>query len=201
MMHLSVVMWSFKIVLCNKDCDLKLCKDVSDYIKNADDCRGTAAVVYRFTTQALSMIPLTGINNFYSGNYFNAVFEVLEGVIVLFSLRQCCRLNDVLHTDDDPLLACRPYAFWSFLLAVINVVRYVTICLSTKSFQLYEFSLMLTTVVIFLLFYCCARGCANKKCWIVSSVVNAIVVALMEIARDIYMTSYSDSDGNGCPFI
>ena len=42
-------------------------------IKNVDECRGTAAVS-RYTTVALSVIPLTGIGNFHSGNYFDAMF-------------------------------------------------------------------------------------------------------------------------------
>ena len=73
-------MWSFKVVLCNKDCDLKSCRSVDDYIKNLDSCRGTAAV-YRYTTVALSMIPLTGISNFYSGNTFDAVFKLANSTI------------------------------------------------------------------------------------------------------------------------
>ena len=78
-------MWSFKIVFGNKDCDLKSCKSVDDYINNLDDYRGTAAV-YRYFTVGLSMIPLTGISNFYSGNSFNGVFELAEGLIALFSI-------------------------------------------------------------------------------------------------------------------
>ena len=194
-------MWSFKIVLCNKDCDLKLCKDVNDYIKNADDCRGTAAVSYRSTTIILSMIPLSGINKLYSGNYFDAVFEGLEGVIALISICKCyccCRyLDDVRKDDNHPLLACR--ACRSFLLILINVARYVISEVSTESLQLYEFSLMMTSIVIPLLFFCC--GCVKKKCWFVSIILNLITVGLMEVTRDIYMATYSDSDGNGCPFV
>jgi len=85
-------MCNFKIVLCNKDCDLKLYKDVNDYIKNVDDCRGKAAVSYRLTTIILSMIPLSGISKIYSRNYFDAVFEGLEGGITLFSIFQCYSL-------------------------------------------------------------------------------------------------------------
>ena len=49
-------------MLGHEDCDLKSCKNVDDYIKNLDDCRGTAAV-YRYFTVRLSMIPLTGFGN------------------------------------------------------------------------------------------------------------------------------------------
>ena len=196
-------MWSFKIVLCNKECDLKLCKDVNDYIKNADDCRGTAAAVYRSTTQALSIIPLSGINKIYSGNYFDAVFEVLEGVIALISIFYCCccccNFDDVCKDDDHPLLAWG--TILSFLLAFIDVVRYVISEASIESFQLYEFSLMITSIVIFLVFFCCGFHSANKSCWIASFILNVIAVGLMEMIRDIYMATISDSDGNGCPFV
>jgi len=196
---LQLALWSFKIVLCNKDCDLKLCKDLSDYIKNADDCRGTAAV-YRSYTQVLSMIPLpaAGISKIYSGNYFDAVFEILEDVIALLSICHCCCLCDTRNVDDDPLLACG--AFWSFLLAVINVVRYVICQALTESYQLsYELSLMITSLAISLVFCCC--GCANNRCWIASLILNVIAVGLMEMIRDFYMATYSDTDGNGCPFV
>ena len=107
--YTHVVMWSFKIVLCNKDCDLKSCKNVDDYITNLDDCRGTAAV-YRYFSIGLGMIPLTGICNFYSGNNFDGVFELVEGLVALFSIWcgciYCC--DEIQHRNDNthPLLVC-----------------------------------------------------------------------------------------------
>ena len=191
-------MWSFKTVLCNKDCDLKLCKNVDDYIKNFDDCRGTAAV-NRIITIGLSMIPLTGISNFYCGNIFDGVFELAEGLIALLSI--CCGCiyccDEIQYRNDDsciPLLVC-----WSLLLAAISIVRCVVCTILTNSFELYEFSLAMTTVVISLIFCCC--GCADRRCLIVSAIVNMIAVGLMEIIRDVYMASYNENDGNGCPFV
>ena len=193
-------MWNFKIVLCNKDCDLKSCRSVDDYINNLDNCRGTAPV-YRHTTIALSKIPLTGISNFYSGNTFDGVFELVEGLVALFSIccctccLYCCEGFQHRH-DDNPVLYCQ--LFWSLLLAAINIVRYV-IC--TNSFEIsYEFFLAMVTVVIPLIF--CRCGCVvEKRCLIASAIVNVIVVGLMEMIKDGYMAANNENDGNGCPFI
>ena len=201
-----VVMWSFKIVVCNNDCDLKSCKNVDDYIKNLDECRGTAAV-YRYTTAALSFIPLTGIGNFYSARKFDAVFEIIEGIIAFLTVCCCCAYccDDLRGRDDDnPLLGFE--LLLSFLLAVVSIVRCIMCtAASIENFDLlellyhYEFYLSMVTVVISLIFCCC--GCAERKCWIASAILNVIVVAVMEIIRDVYMAINNENDGNGCPFI
>lgn len=184
-------MWSFKIVLC---------RSVGHYIKNLDDCRGIAAV-YRSTTVALSLIPLTGIGNFYSGNSFDGNFELAEGLIALFSLWcgcvYCCNEFQRRH-DDNPLLCCE--LIWSLLLAAINIVRYIICAVSTNSLEFnYELSLAMVTVVISLIF--CYCGCAEKRCLIGSGIVNVIVVGLMEMIRDVHKAANNENDGNGCPFI
>ena len=198
-------MWSFKIVVSNNDCDLKSCKNVDDYIKNLDECRGTAAV-YRYTTAALSVIPLTGIGNFYSGRKFDAVFEIIEGIIALLVTCCCCCaycLDNLHHhndDDDNPLLCCE--LFWSLLLAVVSIVRCI-MCTETsienfdllELFNHYEFYLAMVTVVISLIFCCC--GCVNRRCWITSAILNVIVVAVMEISRDLYVAFKHEND----PFI
>jgi len=59
---------------------------------------------------------------------------------------------------------------------------------SIELFQLYEFSLMMTSLVISLLFYGC--GCANKICWVVSLILNVTAIGLMEMVRNTnYMVS------------
>ena len=193
-------MWSFKIVLGNKECDLKLCKDVSEYIKNTDGCRGTTGV-YKSLAIGLSLIPLTGISNFYCGNILNGIFEAIEGLIILFAIGCCCCYfcEDTLDDNIDiPFLLCE--SFCSLLLAAINILRYAICQLdSIDSFKLYEFSLMMTSLAISLIFCCC--GYADKRGWITSIIINAIVVGLMEVIRDVYMDIYNENDGNGCPFI
>ena len=77
--------------------------------------------------------------------------------------------------------------------------RCIVCTVLTNSFEVYEFSLAMTTVVISLIFCCC--GCAERKCWIASAILNVIVVGLMETIRDVYMASYNENDGNGCPFV
>ena len=97
-------MWSSKIVFGNKDCDLKSCRSVGDYIKNLDDCRGTAAV-YRYFTVGLSMIPLTGISNFYSGNSFDGAFELVEGLVAIWcGCIYCC--DEFQRRDDSSPCHC-----------------------------------------------------------------------------------------------
>ena len=198
-----VVMWSFKIVLCSKDCDLKLCKSLKDYINNIDECRGTAAV-YRSTTIGLSLIPLTGFGNFYSGNKFDGAFKIAEGIIALLSICCCCAyVNGSPHNDDDLILACE--LFWSVLLMAVNIVRYAMCIASTNSFDsynyAYEFCLMMTTMAISLIFGCCGCASRRKRPWIVSAILNVIVVILMETIRDVYMAANYENDWNGCPFI
>ena len=147
------------------------------------------------------MIPLTGICNFYSGNNFDGVFELVEGLIALFSI--CCGCiyccDEIQHRNDDthPLLVCELAC--SLLLAAISIVRCVICTVLTNSFELYEFSLAMTTVVISLIFCCC--GCADRRCLMASTIVNVIVVGLMETIRDVYMASYNENDGNGCPIV
>ena len=58
---------------------------------------------------------------------------------------------------------------------------------------------MMTTLVISIISCCC--GCADKRCWIISAIVNITVIELMEMARDVYIAVYSEKDGHGCPFI
>lgn len=181
----------------SKDCDLKLCKDVNEYINNFDECRGTAGV-YRYLTVGLSVIPLTGIGNVYSGNTFDAVFELLEGMVALVAICAFCGYcADDMPNDCHPALVCE--SICSFLLVIINVVRYAICQASADSFMLYEFSLLTTTTIITFVFSCCGC-CAEKRCFIVLF-INVIVVIVMEVIRDIYNASYNENDWNGCPFI
>ena len=193
-------MWSFKSVLCTKECDLKSCKDLSDYIQNVDKCRGTAAV-HRYTTKLLSFIPFTGISNFYSGNKFSAVFEVIEGVTVVFLIFCCCCCccSDTLSDHEKQHLLAFG-SLWSILITAINIVRYVICDALAGSFELnYEFSLMVTSLVISII--SCLCGWGDKRCWIITTFINIIVIGVMEVARDVYMASNSENDGYGCPFI
>ena len=85
-------------MLCNKDCDLKSCRSVDDYIKNLGNCRETAAA-YRYLTVGLSMIPLTGISNFYRRNSFDALFELAKGLVTLISIcDQICKKGSYTRT-------------------------------------------------------------------------------------------------------
>ena len=194
-------MLSFKSVPCTKDCDLKSCKDLNEYIQNIDKCRGTAGV-YRLTTKVLSFIPFTGSSNFYSGYKFSAVFELIEGIIILLLMCYygccCCVCDDTTNDEKWSLLAFG--SFWSFLLTAINILRFAICEALAGSFELnYEFFLMMTTLVISIISSCI--GCADKRCWIVSTIVNITVIELMEMARDVYIAIISENDGHGCPFI
>ena len=63
-------------------------------------------------------------------------------------------------------------------------MRYVICAISTNSFEFsYELSLAMITTVILLIFCCC--GCAEKRCFIASAIVNVTVVVLMEMIRDV----------------
>ena len=195
-------MWSFKSALCAKDCDLKACKDVSDYIKNLDECRGTAGV-YRYISIGLSFIPFTGISNFYSGNDFSAVFELAEGVIALilicFCYRICC--DDYLSDEDETiLLACE--SIWNFVLAAINILRFVICEALADSLELnYEFFIMMITLAIAAIYCYCGVVSGNKRRWMVGAIINVIVIGVTEVARDVYIATYSENAGDGCPFI
>ena len=195
-------MWNFKSVPCTKDCDLKSCKDLNDYIQNVDKCRGTAGV-YRLVTKLLSFIPFTGASNFYSGNKFSAVFELIEGIVVLILLFTCCSCccccfnNTVTNDEKQSLLAIA--SMWSFLLTAINIVRFVICEALADSFELnYELALMMMTLVLSIISCCC--GWADERGWIVSTIVNIILIELVEMARDVYIAVYNEKDGHGCPF-
>ena len=192
-------MWNFKSVVCTKECDLKSCKNLNDYIRNLDECRGTA-VVYRYIAVGLSFIPFTGISNFYSGNDFSAVFELAEGILLILLCCFCwCCCNDDLSDDDEMiLLACE--SVWSFLIAAVNIVRFVICEALADSLELnYEFFVMLITLVIAIV--SCFGGCVEKRCWMAGAILNVIVIGLMEVTRDVYMAINSENAGNGCPFI
>ena len=192
-------MWSFKIV-CSKECDLKSCKSLDDFIKNLDDCRGNAAVK-KYIAVVLSVIPLTGLGNFYSGNKFDGIFELAEGIIVLISICCCCIHCRCDENGDDSYEMFTCELFCSYLLMLINIVRFMVYAALTYSFDSYKFCLMITTVVISLIFSCC--GCATKEkiCWIAPIIVNVVVVVLMELIRDVYIAASNENDWNGCPFI
>ena len=182
MLHANdLVLWSFKSVVCMKDC-------------------GSAAV-YRYAAIELSFIPFTGISNFYSGNNFSAVFEVIEGVVVLILICSCCCCyHDHSISDDEKESLLAMNSVGSFILTAINILRCIICEASAGSFELnYEFSLMLTTLVITVISCCC--GCAEKRSWVVTTFINIIVIGVMEVARDVYVATTSENDGNGCPFI
>ena len=192
-----VVMWSFKSVLGTKECDLKACKDVSDYIKNLDECRGTAGL-YRYMAVGLSFIPLTGISNFYSGDDFSAVFELAEGIMALILIccfSWCCCIDD---DDEAFILLCE--SLWSFILAIINILRFIICEALADSLEFnYECFVMVVTLA-FAIISCCG-GCIDKRCWMACAIMNIIVVGVMEVVKDIVMGMYGENAGNGCPFI
>ena len=162
--------------------------------KNLDDC---IAAVHR----SISKITYEGIVDFYKKNIPDAVCEALEYVIALFVVvcyfGYCCVNKRPYHDDNHPVLYIA--TLLSFLLAFINIVRYAICEVQKDSFQAYEFSLMMTTLIIALIFGCC--GCASKKCWIASATINVIIVGLMEMSRVVYMASNNENDWNGCSLV
>ena len=85
-----------------------------------------------------------------------------------------------------------------YVLKALTVVKVVLIFFSGP-FEWYEFAIMITSMLISFISYCCVRH-SNITCWI-ASIVNAIVVGIMEMARDVNMAKYSENDGKGCPLI
>ena len=87
------VMWTIRPTLCSSvlECDLKLCKSLDDYKKNIDNCREPNEAVHRKDVIWWSYIPFTGIGNFYSYNKLHGGFELVEGLVLLFTMYcSCC---------------------------------------------------------------------------------------------------------------
>ena len=195
-------MWTITPALCSSvlECDLKLCNSRDDYIKNTDNCRQPDEAVHRNDVIWWSYIPFNGIRNFYSYNKCYRGFELVEGLVFLYAIFSSCCYCCVDHLKKDPssVPLCH-LAFSSIILTAVTVVKVVAI-ICNGSFEWYEFAIMIMSILISFI-SCNCNSRSNLRCWMISAFVNAIVVGVMEVARDVYMANYSENDGKGCPFI
>ena len=199
-------MWTIRPALCSSvlECDLQRCKSLDDYRRNTGNCREPDGAVNREDIIWWSYIPFTGIGNFYSYNTFYGGFELVEGLLFVFTIFCCCCYCciDDLRNDPDHGLLCIEAAS-SLILTILTVVKVVLIILS-GSFEWYEFAIMAMSILISFISCTCvcnSNSTMKMRCWITSAFLNAIVVGVMEMARDVYMANYSENDGKGCPFV
>ena len=197
-----IVMWIIRPALCSNvlECDLKLCKSLDDYVKNTDNCRDPDEAVNREDIIWWSYVPFTGIANFYSYNKFYGGFELMEGLVLLFTMCCSCCYGCIDDARNDPNHGILGYqAASSLILTAVTVLKVVLIIFS-GSFEWYEFVIMIISLS-FSFISCNRVHHSTMRCWIASAFINAIVVGIMEMTRDIYMAKYSDIDGKGCPFV
>ena len=195
-------MWIIRPALCSNvlECDLKLCKSLDDYIKNTDNCRDPDEAVHREDIIWWSYVPFTGIANFYSSNKFYGGFELVEGLVLLFTL--CCSCCYCCNDDarNDPNHGILGYQAASSLILTAVTVLKVVLIICSGPIEWYEFAIMITSILISLISCKCVRH-STMRCWMASAFLNIIVVGVMEAIRDIHVAKHSENDGRGCPII
>ena len=161
--------------------------NICDYLPwstdNAQNC--TEGRIERSTLFAVSFMPL-GVGQFYSGDYFNGIFELAENVIAITSLLvwyYCKRQNVKLLSDillTTALVSC----------CAIEIIH--MIC--SKQVEV----LYIITMFISLTLTCTLRCCCCNNL----TVIVTISTMCFLIASDTFMVWYfKEVDGYGCPLI
>ena len=152
---------------------------------NAQNC--TEGRIKRDTLFIVSFAPL-GFGKFYSGDKFNGLFELIEGLIALTSIlvwKYCKRQN--VKFISDVILALALLS--SYMLEIIHMI-----C----SKQVEPFYII--TIIISLILLCILRCCCCCNNLII--VIVTISTMVLQIVTDALMVHFfKETDGYGCPLI
>lgn len=184
--YVCIVLWCINSGCC---CSEIVCKTWEDYFSDTTGCRSNGAVD-RLTTELMSLIPFSGLSNFYKGNKFDGWCEVINAVMAVISILAACSC----HTHDADCIAAY-IAIGTILLDFAKIIHMIAI----GSADTYEIVIMITSI-IFIYLYCCAAG-AKVYGINPATLIVTIATGALETFRDIYTAAYNDKDGNDCPFI
>lgn len=156
---------------------------------STDDQNCTEGRINRNTLTFVSLLPL-GISNFYSGNHFNGLIELVEGFITVASFlvwwyctRRCVQL------------------FANILLALallsVFVVEVIHMICSKQVEPFYIIAMVISPILPFTLRCCCY--CSNNN---ITMVIVTISTMLVLSLGDALMVNFIKKvDGYGCPLI
>ena len=162
-----------------------MCSYLTWNTDTAQNC--TEGSIERTTLFVVSFFPI-GIGKFYSGEYFNGVFELVQGIIAITSVLvwYYCERKNVKVLSDILLII-------GLLLCFALEVGHM-IC----SKQLEPF--YIAVMVISLMLTCCLRYYCRLNNSL--TVIVTILTMCLLIASDAFMVYFfKELDGHGCPLI
>ena len=162
----------------------RMCSYLSWSTDTAQNC--TEGSTERTTLFAVSFIPL-GVGKFYSGEYFDGIFELLQGIIAITSVLvwYYCRRKNVKRLSDVLLTIA---LFLCFALEIGHMI-------CSKLVELFYIIVMVISLVLTCgLRYCCLNDFLT--------VIVTISTMCLLIASDALMVYFfKEVDGHGCPLI
>ena len=161
-----------------------MCSYLTWSTDTAQNC--TEGSIKRSTLFGVSFIPL-GIGKFYSGEHFNGIFELVQGVIAITSILVWyyykCKNTEFLS---DILLTLA--LFLCFALEVGHMV-----C-SKQIEQFYIVVMVISMILTFSLRYCCMNN-------FLTIIVTISTMCLLIVSDALMVHFYKKHDGYGCPLI
>ena len=156
----------------------------------AQNC--TEGGIERSTLLVVSFLPL-GIGKFYSGEHFNGVFELVQGVIATTSVLvwYCCERKNVKILSDIVLTIG---LYLCFALEVGHMV-------CSKQVEYFYIVVMVISMMLTCCFRCCCLRCCCDMNNFLTVIVTISTMCLL-IASDAFMVHFfKELDGYGCPLI
>ena len=177
------------IVVCsiNTVSGSNICSYLTTWNTNtSENC--TEGRIERLTLFAVSFVPL-GVGKFYSGDHFNGLFELAEGLITITSLlvyMWCCSKRQNVKLVSNALLGLALVSCY-----VIEIIH--MIC----SKQVEPFYII--TIVISLILPCILRSCYCNNAITVIVTISTMLLLMVTDAFMVYF--FKENDGYGCPLI
>ena len=173
-------MWSINTVS-----GYNMCGYLSWSTDTAQNC--TEGSIERTTLFAMSFSPL-GVGKFYSGEHFNGIFELLQGIITITSVLvwyYCRRKNVKLLSDILLTIAL----FLCFALEVGHMI-------CSKQFEPFYIIVMVISLILTCTLRCCC--CCNDH---LTVIVTISTMCLLTVSDALMVYYVKDVDGYGCPLI
>lgn len=156
----------------------------------SDDTQNcTEGNIKRSTLFAVSLIPL-GFGKFYSGYYFNGLFELVQGLIAIISVLvwyYCCKRPKVKWLSDILL------TLGLFLCYAIEVTH--MIC--SKQFELFYIIMLVISLTLTFALRCCCCCCND----LITVIVTISTMCLLTVGDAFVVQFFKEVDGHGCLLI
>ena len=146
--------------------------------------------IKRNTLLKVSFIPM-GISKFYSGDYFNGLFELAENFITITSLLVwwCCKRQNV-KLIADVLLA--------LTFVSCNVLEIFHMICSKQVEPFYIITFIISLILPCVLQWCCSCCCKSTHLIVIVTISTMFLLIL----TDAFMVHFvKENDGYGCPLI